>query len=91
MPNLKSLTNIQEARMLAKKKTAKPVFHKAGDMLKDVTRRHASKTTQNSILRKMKAKDPQGMLKYDNKRKYRSGITNKLQDNRYQRGLYDNI
>ena len=104
MPSIPGLSTIQEARHLAKKnvpkaikrqapiakKTITPVpQHQSSDMINDIKRKHASATTNNATLASMKAKDPQGMTKYDNKRKFRSKTSVGLMDAKYQRGLYD--
>ncbi len=87
----RGLTNIQESRILARKKFSKPVRITPSDMSKDIIMRHASKTTRAAKLAKMKAQDPVGMRKYDQKTKYNNATSNKLREDKYRRGLYDHI
>lgn len=103
MPRITGLTTLQKSRHLSKKNmplistmkapTAKKKFsptpkYQPSDMFRDIKRRHASDTTNTAMLASLRASDPQGMIRYNNNRKFRSKTSVEIMDAKYKRGLY---
>ncbi len=80
---------VHNSPVLAQKpRVANPVMPQESNMSRAIRLKHASQTSQQARLTKMKASDPVGMLKFDRDTQYKNPTSLGLRDAKYQRSLY---